>query len=159
MARDPVRASADVLWKQYLSTLPESQRDRQYFEAFQFGSGRAMADQIAHLVLDGIKTATSDLVWHIQARGKLQWRPGDEHVVLDGNWRPVCVIRTTELDVRRFKDVDEAFAYDYGEGDRTLEWWREHLFAWYANECREIGREPSEDMPLLCERFEVVYVA
>jgi uncharacterized protein YhfF len=158
VAKDPVTAAADVLWAAYLETLPESERDRRYFEAFQFGVGRAMADQLAHLVLDGIKTATCDLVWHLQAQSKPQWRVGDEHVVLDGSWRPVCVIRTTELDVRRFKDVDAAFAYDYGEGDRTLQWWREHEYAWYANECREIGREPSMEMPLLCERFEVVFV-
>jgi uncharacterized protein YhfF len=156
-ATDPVRAAADVFWQAYLQMLPESEQDRTYFEAFQFGAGRAMADQLAHLVLDGIKTATSDLVWHIEAQGKPQWRAGDEHVVLDGNWRPVCVIRTTELDVVRFKDVDARFAYDYGEGDRTLEWWRRHVFAWYANQCQEIGREPSQDMPLLCERFELVF--
>jgi uncharacterized protein YhfF len=157
MARDPVTAAADVLWEAYLETLPQSERGRRYFEAFQFGAGRAMADQCANLVLDGIKTATSDLVWHIEARGKPQWHVGDEHVVLDGSWRPVCVIRTTELDVVRFHDVDAAFASDYGEGDRTLEWWREHIYAWYANQCREIGREPSPDMPLLCERFELVF--
>jgi uncharacterized protein YhfF len=82
---------------------------------------------------------------------------GDEHVVLDGAWSPVAVIRTTELSERRFCDVDEAFAYDYGEGDRTLSWWREHVFAWYASQCRELGIEATEEMPLLCERFEVVY--
>jgi uncharacterized protein YhfF len=157
MAKDPVRAAADVLWQAYLETLPESERARTYFEAFQFGAGRVMADQLAHLVLDGIKTATSDLVWHIEARGKAQWHVGDEHIVLDGSWQPVCVIRTTALDVIRFKEVDEAFAHDYGEGDRTLTWWQEHIFAWYASQCREIGREPSEEMPLLCERFEVVF--
>ena len=84
---------------------------------------------------------------------------GDEHVVLDGYWRPVCVIRTTELEQRPFSEVDEAFVHDYGEGDLSLEWWREHVFSWYATECRQIGREPSPDMPLLYERFEVVYVA
>ncbi len=157
MAKDPVQAAADMLWQAYLQTLPESERQRSYFEAFQFGAGRAMADQLAHLVLDGIKTATSDLVWHIEAQGKPQWPVGAEHVVLDGSWQPVCVIRTTELDVRRFGEIDEAFAYDYGEGDRSLAWWREHVFAWYANQCREIGREPTQEMPLLCERFEVVY--
>lgn len=157
MNNDPVRIAADEFWKAYLEVLPESQRQRDYFEAFQFGVGREMANQIARLVLDGVKTATSDLVWHIEQRGKPRWRVGDEHIVLDGNWTPVCVIRTTELKECRFGDVDEAFAYDYGEGDRTLRWWREHLFAWYARQCREIGREPSYDMPLLCERFEVVF--
>lgn len=157
MNNHPVRVAADEFWKAYLSVLPESERERDYFEAFQFGAGREMANQLARLVLDGIKTATSDLVWHLEHQAKPRWRVGDEHVVLDGNWLPVCVIRTTELETRGFGEVDATFAYAYGEGDRTLAWWREHLYAWYARECREIGREPSYDMPLQCERFEVVF--
>jgi uncharacterized protein YhfF len=115
-----------------------------------------MANQLSRLVLDGIKTATSDLIWHIDANNKPRWGVGDEHVVLDGAWTPVAVIRTTELQERRFCDVDESLANDYGEGDRTLSWWREHIFNWYASQCRELGIEPTEEMPLLCERFEVV---
>jgi uncharacterized protein YhfF len=154
---DPVHVAADELWKAYQQLLPPSERRSGYFEAFQFGAGREMANQIARLVLDGIKTATSDLIWHIDSQGKPRWQVGDEHVVLNGYWEPVCIIRTRELTERRFGDVDAAFAYDYGEGDRTLEWWREHLYAWYAQECLEIGLEPSYEMPLLCERFEVVF--
>ena len=157
MAKDPVQAASDALWQSYLETLPQTERHRTYFEACQFGAGRSMADQLAHLVLDGIKTATSDLLWHLEWRSKPLWSVGDEHILLDGSWRPVCVFRTTELETKRFCDVDAAFAHDYGEGDRTLGWWRDHIFDWYANQCHEIGREPTQEMPLLCERFEVVY--
>ena len=31
---------------------------------------------------------------------------------------------TVELSLRRFNGVDVAFAYDEGEGDRSLEYWR-----------------------------------
>ena len=157
MSSDPVRVAADELWKAYLAVLPESEREREYFEAFQFGAGREMANQLSRLVLDGIKTATSDLIWHLEFQKKPRWQVGDEHVVLDGNWLPVCVIRTTELEVRPFGEVGEAFAYDYGEGDRTLAWWREHVFAWYSQQCQIMGVAPSYDMPLQCERFEVVF--
>ena len=152
----PVGVAAEAFWQQYLQTAPGPQ-DRRYFEAFQFGAGREMANQLSRLVLDGIKTATSDLIWHIDAQEKPRWQAGDEHIVLDGDWLPVCVIRTTELEERLFRDVDERFAWDYGEGDRSLEWWRRHIFEWYAKQCRELGIEPTEEMPLLCERFEVVY--
>ena len=157
MAKDPVTTAADMMWHAYLETLPTSMRQRTYFEACQFGAGRVMADQLAHLVLDGIKTATSDLIWHMEWNQKPMWDVGDEHVLLDGSWRPVCVFRTTQLETKRFCDVDAAFAYDYGEGTRTLVWWREHVYAWYASQCREMGVEPTQEMPLLCERFEVVY--
>ena len=157
MTNDPVRIAADQLWKAYLEVLPESERQRDYFEAFQFGAGREMANQLARLVLDGIKTATSDLLWHLDFQHKPRWQVGDEHIILNGSWSPVCVIRTTELEVKPFGEVDEAFARDYGEGDRTLDWWREHVFTWYARQCEAMGLQPSYDMPLQCERFEVVF--
>jgi uncharacterized protein YhfF len=46
-------------------------------------------------------------------------------VVLDGQGVPKAVLKTTELTKRRFDEVDQAFAYDEGEGDRTLQYWRE----------------------------------
>ena len=157
MTYDPVRVAADEMWRAYLEVLPESERQREYFEAFQFGAGREMANQLARLVLDGIKTATSDLLWHLDFQNKPRWQVGDEHVVLDGNWLPVCVIRTIQLEEKPFGEVDERFAWDYGEGDRTLKWWREHVYAWYARECEVMGIQPSYEMPLLCERFAVVF--
>lgn len=43
-----------------------------------------------------------------------------------------------------------------GEGERTLEWWKEHLWNYYAQECLQLGRQATEEMPLICERFRVV---
>ena len=41
-------------------------------------------------------------------------------VVLDGQGVPKAIVKTIELTKRRFEEVDEAFAYDEGEGDRSL---------------------------------------
>ena len=74
---------------------------------------------------------------------------------------PVCIIETTEVRVVPFCEVDARFAYDYGEGDRSLAWWRAHLWAYYVDECaslgRQAGRQAEGDMPLVCERFRVVF--
>lgn len=56
-----------------------------------------------------------------------------------------------------FSEIDAAFARDYGEGDRTLAWWQTHLWEYYVEECAVLGRTPSVEMPLLCERFTLVY--
>lgn len=58
---------------------------------------------------------------------------------------------------RHFKDIDAQFAYDYGEGERTLVWWKQHLWDYYRQECADLGRSATEEMPLVCERFQVVY--
>jgi len=87
-------------------------------ETFSFGDSRELADELAALVLDGKKTATC---WPV-SQGELTTL-GKRMVMLDGAGRPRAVLETVELTNRRFGEVDAAFAYDEGEGDRTLEWW------------------------------------
>ena len=67
-----------------------------------------------------MKTATcstEDDAEHFDARramGRARW-PTAIHC---------CVIETTEVTYRRFGDVDATFAYEEGEGDRSLDYWR-----------------------------------
>ena len=79
-------------------------------------------------------------------------------MILDGNDEPLCIIETTEVEVRRFDEVDGRFAYEEGEGDRSLEYWRREHRRFFARTLPGIGRRFSEDMPLVCERFRVIYV-
>lgn len=144
-------------WRAFLRSRPDLDPALYYYEAFSFGNRPESAGELAGLVLRGVKTATSSLFWHYELRGKEPMREGDYHIVEVPGDGPVCVIRTTELRMRAFDEVDAGFAYDYGEGDRTLEWWREHMWSYYAEECRKLGLEAKPSMPLICERFEVVF--
>src|SRR2546423_2991498 len=118
--------SADLYWEQFIQSLsPEAeQRPGDYYEAFQFGTTKADATEIAVLVLQGIKTTTGSLKWVYEAEGRAPPQPGDHSIVLDGNDDPVGVIATTEVRVISLDEVDAQFAYDGGEGDRTLQSWR-----------------------------------
>ena len=84
-------------------------------------------------------------------------RRGDHSVILDGAGRPVAVIRATEVRVLPFAEVDEAFAYDEGEGDRTLAWWREAHWAFFSRQCAARGEVMDEGQPVVLERFELLY--
>ena len=115
---------------------------------FSFGDSPKMADELAALVVQRIKCGTSWLVSEGQ-----QTQVGQQHVVLDGQGRPVAVIETTELRQVRFCDVDAQFAYDSGEEDRSLEKWR----AGYRRYYEQQGKfDPT--MVLYCERFTLVDV-
>jgi uncharacterized protein YhfF len=76
---------------------------------------------------------------------------GKRMVMLDGAGRPAAVIETTELVMQRFDQVDAAFAFDEGEGDRTLAYWRRVHRKYFT---RQGTFAP--DMPLWCERFRLV---
>lgn len=144
-----------AFWEEYLRSLPEQDRDRRFFESFAFGTTPESSNHLAELVMQGVKTATSELLW--SREGQALWAVGDESIVVDGQGNPVCVLRTAELRVVPFAEVDAGFVRDYGEGERTLEWWRTEIWDHYRKECEALGRTPSEDMPLICERFEIVY--
>jgi uncharacterized protein YhfF len=115
-------------------------------EKFSFGDNPKLADELADLVLAGVKTATC---WPV-SEGQ-QTHVGKQMVMLNGSGAPAAVLETIELSTRRFNEVDSAFAFDEGEGDRSLEYWR-------AAHRRYFTRRGtfSPDMTLWCERFRVV---
>jgi uncharacterized protein YhfF len=145
-----------ALWARYRASRPDG-GTVQYYEAFRFGNSERLANELADLVARGLKTATSGLLWEYQATGKRFIRAGDLSIVTTWSNEAVCIIETTEVWVVPFCEVGARFAYDYGEGDRSLGWWRAHLWAYYADECAALGRQAAEDMPLVCERFRVVF--
>lgn len=124
---------------------------------FAFGDSSEMATELGELVRIGVKVATASLLWEYEADGEAIPKVGQLSVVTDGDGEPLCIIESTEVEIRQFNQVDAEFAYDEGEGDRTLENWRAGHRDFFGRVCAAIGRQPSEDMPVVCERFSLVY--
>lgn len=116
-----------------------------------------MADELGRLVQAGIKTATGGLSWAFDLEHDPPPAVGDLEIIVNGRGDPLCVIEISEVATRPFYAIDEAFAFGYGEGDRTLAWWRRTMWEYYAAECQQLGREPSQTMPLICIRFRLLY--
>ena len=124
----------------------ENDPDWRSLEQFAFGDGPELAERLAELVLVGKKRATC---W--AASEGPQTHVGKRMVMLDGAGVPRAVVETVELTQRRFGDVDEAFAFDEGEGDGTLGYWRRAHRAYFKR-----GGQFAPDMLLYCERFRLV---
>jgi uncharacterized protein YhfF len=112
-----------------------------------------MADELLALVLAGRKTATCGALRDFPEGSPDRPVVGRRDVVLDGQGRRAAVIETVEVTVRRFDEIDEAFAHDEGEGFRTLADWRAGHQRYFE---RNGGFSP--DMDLICERFRLVEV-
>lgn len=139
-------------WHTYLQTL-DADHPHHHLplpEAWRFGDRPDMAERLAALVLDGTKTATCPRYLGENLAGE-----GGPTILLDGRGQPLCVVETTELTVRRYKDVDAQFAWEEGEGDRSLEYWRRAHWNFFMREGEQEGYEVSEEMLLLCERFSI----
>ena len=67
------------------------------------------------------------------------------------------IIETLDVEVLRFSEVSPQFVADYGEGDRTMTFWQDVMWHYYAEECGRLGIAASRDMPLVCEYFRLVY--
>jgi uncharacterized protein YhfF len=128
-----------------LSEVPEKYRS---LRCFAFGDGTALADELLDLVIRGVKTATCST--EDEPNTSTQ---GERWIVLDGRGMARCVIESTEVTYRRFGEVDAGFAYDEGEGDRSLACWRDAHRRYFARQGKF-----TEDMMLMCERFRLVEV-
>jgi uncharacterized protein YhfF len=129
-------------------------------EAFAFGDSVEMSDELAELVVSGPKRATVGWIAEAEALGEHQPALGDYWIILDGAGRPRCTIRTVETFVAPLIAVDDRFAWDEGEGDRTRDWWLDGHRRYFARRAKVLGIPFDEaESPLLNERFEVVHRA
>ena len=122
-----------------------------------WGDSPRTADELGALIADGTKTATCSALWEYEAEGEPVPEIGLKTVVLDGKGDPLCIVETTEVQVRPYDQVDAQFAYEEGEGNRSLAYWREVHWGLFSRTLPSIGKEPNVDMPLVCERFRVIY--
>ena len=127
------------------------------YQFWYFGNTSEMARELAELVLRGEKRATATL---LESAGlHPESAPVDDgySVVTDFENNPVCVIKTTEIRHLSFDKVDAEFAFDEGEGDKTLRCWREVHHEFFTRDAAENGVEFNEKSIVVCERFELLY--
>ena len=152
------KTSIEAYWNKFLASLPfEVPLHNKSYEAERFGDTPALADELGQLIVTGMKTGTCSALWEWEAEGKPIPQPGQLTVILDGRDKPLCIIETTEVFACRFNAVDEEFAEAEGEGDLSLQYWRETHRRVFTRTLPKIGKEFSEEMPLVCERFRVIY--
>jgi histidinol-phosphate aminotransferase len=140
-------------WQSVLGAAFPGKKER-YFTPMSIGNTSASADEGASLILRGIKTATSSAFWdypdsRIPFAGALS-------VLLDGQGEARAIVETVRVEIMPFGSVNEDFAHAYGEGDRTLTWWRSEIGAWYREEAARRGESFSDDMPIICEWLRTV---
>jgi len=126
-------------------------------QAWPFGDSDELAHELVELVLHGPKRATAGLVEY-NARHPEEAPVADGYsVVTEFDGRPRCVVRTVWLDQRALRDVDAAFAWDEGEGDRTLAEWLDGHRRYFSRVCPGLGIAFSDDTRVQLERFELLY--
>lgn len=148
-----------------------SDRIRQFWEAYkavsgvvdqsftlvQFGDTSDLANSLAALVVSGAKRASTSLASDHRDAGQPLPKSGDLSIIIDGRDAPRCIIRVVSVEVKRLGDVDSSFAWDEGEGDRSLDWWMTSHKRYFARQSGGEGATVNNNTEVVLERFVVVW--
>ena len=135
----------------------ESGLDIPEYDAYYYGYPEA-ADEILAALLRGDKRATTGLKCLYEIENEPLPQVGQYSVILDSKGLPHCITRIINIEITKFRDISEEYAFIEGEGDKSLKYWKDAHREVFTRECREgAGIEFNEDMECVCEYFEVVY--
>jgi len=126
-------------------------------DVFAFGLTAEQADELGALVLEGPKRATAGLVADFETEGTPLPQVGDHNVFVLGDGKPAGVLRTTDIRIGPLSSADEQFAWDEGEGDRSLGYWLEVHRDYCRRRCEVLDVPYSEAVAVAFERFELVW--
>ena len=124
------------------------------YDAWAFGEA---PDELAELVIQGIKTATCSSYDLYQINNEPLPKAGDYGIILNSNEEAVCIIKTKKVYVTEYNQVSADHAFKEGEGDRSLEYWRMVHESFLTNELSSLHRSFDEHTKVVCEEFEVIY--
>jgi len=146
----------EKFWKGFCRSNSEISPETPY-QVWYFGNTSAMARELVALVMAGKKRATASLVEVCVKHPELAPLDDGYSVVTDFEGAPRCVIRTTEIRHIPFMEVDAEFAFDEGEGDRSLAYWRDVHWRYFTKEAAENNLEFNEKSLICCERFQLLF--
>ncbi len=127
------------------------------YVSVSFGNSPKMADELLALVTSGQKRATASLLREYAGEDQPVPEVGDHVIVTDGAGVPTAIWETTEITIKPLNQVDEAFAWDEGEGDRSREDWLSLHRAYYSEQARREGFEFEDDIETVFERFRIIW--
>jgi uncharacterized protein YhfF len=154
----PIDAAAVAeFWTRFLATGRVDPASPRPETVEPFGDSVELADELIELVVNGPKRATASARVEYELEDDPLPAVGALSIATDGSGRPRAVLQTTEVRVGPLRSVDDAFAWDEGEGDRTRADWLAGHEDFFARFLPTIGCEFTPEMATVFERFDVLY--
>ncbi len=151
MTRTP---ATEAFWRAYRTA---AGLDHDRYDVVAFGDSPKMADELADLVVHGPKRATAGLLRDVTIGSEKLPEVGGHVVVVDGKGVPRCIWRTTEVTIKPLIEVDDPFAWDEGEGDRTRDDWLDGHRRFFARQAARESFAFHDRIETVFERFTVVW--
>jgi uncharacterized protein YhfF len=120
--------------------------------ALEIGTPGPMRQRLNQLVLDGRKRATAGLLLEYVREGEELEFEGDLLALVDDDTRRIATVVVVDVATTPFIEVPWRFAKAEGEGDESLDEWREgHRRFWTAE-----GETIDDQTPVVLIWFELV---
>ncbi|WP_299125124.1 ASCH domain-containing protein [uncultured Winogradskyella sp.] len=145
------------IWNSFTKANPDFSKD-QLPESWYFHNNEEDANRLAELVVSGKKRAGSGLYsWYKDANADLP-KIGTKHIITDFEGKAKAIIEIKKVDTIPFHKISEDYAQmDMGTTIEPLKKWRKAHWDFFASTMEENGKKPTEEMLIVCERFETIW--
>ena len=147
-------AKTDAFWQSFCDAKGIEGKS---YDVVAFGDSPAMMDELAALVVQGPKRATAGLLRDYQEEPRAVPAIGGYAVVVNGGGDPLCVFQTTDVRIGPLSSVDDSFAWDEGEGDRTRQWWLAAHTSYFTRQSESENFQMHPGIMTIFERFILVW--
>ncbi len=146
------------LWKNYLDSIGEQMESTEKtYESWHFCNNEKEANALAELTKNGIKRATTGLLKSYEVENEPIAKVGELHIIEDWNGNGICVIKVKSVEILPFSEVTEAHAEIEGEGDKSLDYWREEHLKFFKQDAEGLNFSFTEDMEVVFMIFEPIF--
>lgn len=149
--------SAIRLWEAFSKNKPNF--PEQFDGIWKLGDSEEYTKWSNRLVLSGLKTVCSYPLEVFLGSSQPVPEAGDHYVLLDSQESAVAIIQLLDVQTRPFEDIPESYACKAGEGDRSLDTWKENHKPYFKRLLDAKGVEFSTKIDILCVEFELVFAA
>ncbi|MCB4808886.1 ASCH domain-containing protein [Tamlana sp. 62-3] len=149
-------ASVQTLWNNFIKANPEYKNYNRP-EAWYFCDNQSDANDCANLVVKGVKQATSTSLWWFKTNNYALPKVNDLNIITTWGGEAKAIIKTIKVEQVPFNKITANYAKIEGEGDKSLKYWQDVHWAYYAREMAVKGEQPSPNMIIICEQFKTVF--
>ncbi len=145
------------MWNNFTTSNPEFKKD-ELPDAWYFHNNEEDANRLAELTLKGKKQASSGLYfWYEEANAALP-KIGTKHIITDFDGKARAIIEIKKVDTIPFNEISKDYAeMDMGTKIEPLKKWKKAHWKFFAKAMEESGEKPTEEILIVCERFETIW--
>lgn len=128
-----------------------------YVDHYHFELTEAVSNELLDLVIEGKKKATAASYEMYKLGVETMPKVGDLNIITDFHGHPRCVVLTKQITILPFKSFTFDIVKRKGEDENLASWQTGHR-RFFMEESKDLGYTFSEDMLVVFEDFEVLYI-